>query len=101
MMPLGNSTDEEATAYHEAGHAIMGAIRDWPPLSVTIVPHGAAAGKNEFPENCRPEFRSHLGDSPEKRFYIESCILIGLAATSAHDLRFPARVRDAGDEQDE
>jgi ATP-dependent Zn protease len=95
------STDEEATAYHEAGHAVMGAIRNRLPQFVTIVPHGGLVGKNEFPEDCRPEFKSHLGDSPEKRTYIETRILIGLAGTIAHDLRFPARVHDIGDVRDE
>ena len=100
-MTPSHSTGEEATAYHEAGHAVLGAIRSRAPISVTIVPNGGAAGKNEFPDDCRPEFNRHLGNSPEKKKYIETRILIALAGTIAHDLRFPAHVRDAGDEQDE
>lgn len=93
--------DEEATAYHEAGHAVIGALRGRAPTFVTIIPDGRVAGKNEFPEDLRPEFKNHLDDSPEKRAYIETRILIELAATVAHDRRFPARVHDAGDAHDE
>jgi hypothetical protein len=95
------STDEEATAYHEAGHAVVGAVRGRAPIFVTIIPDGGAAGKNEFPEDWRPEFKGHLGGSPEKRTYIETRILIEVAGTVAHDLRFPERGRDAGDAYDE
>ena len=102
MIP-GYSTDEEATAYHEAGHAVMGAIRDQAspsslPSSPTAEPLSA---KINFPKTVGPEFKSHLGDSPEKRTYIETRILIGLAGTIAHDVRFPARVHDIGDAHDE
>ena len=101
MIP-GYSTDEEATAYHEAGHAVMGAIRNRLPQFVTIVPHGGIfVAKINFPKTVGPEFKSHLGDSPEKRTYIETRILIGLAGTIAHDVRFPARVHDIGDAHDE
>lgn len=94
-------TDEEATAQHEAGHAVMAAICDRLPTFVTIVPHGGVAGINEFPDDLVAEFKNHLYDSPEKRAYIETRILIALAGIVAHDLRFLARVRDAGDAHDE
>jgi ATP-dependent Zn protease len=100
MFP-GHSADEEATAYHEAGHAIVGAVRGRAPISVTIIRAGGASGKNEFPEDWRPEYKSHLGDSPEKRVYIETRILTGVAGTIAQDLRFPERAHDAGDAYDE
>lgn len=101
MVDCHLSDEEEATAYHEAGHAIVGAIRDrWPTL-VTIVVHGRVAGKALFPEDWRPEFKGHFGNSSEKHFYIETRILIALAGTIAHDLRFPGRDHDAGDAYDE
>jgi hypothetical protein len=100
MIP-SHSTDEEATAYHEAGHAVVGAVRGRASIFVTIVPDGGAAGKNEFSKDGPPEFKSHLGDSPEKRAYIETRILTKVAGTAAHDLRFPERAHDAGDEYDE
>lgn len=100
-MNPSHAADEEATAYHEAGHAVMGALRDRLPEFVTIVPDGGAAGRNEFPEDWRPEFKSHLFDLPEKRAYIETRILTALAGSIAHDLCSPARVSDAGDAHDE
>jgi ATP-dependent Zn protease len=100
MIPR-QSTDEEDTAYHEAGHAVVGAAGGRAPIFVTIIPDGGAAGKNEFPKDGRPEFKSHFGDSPEKRAYIETRILIEVAGTIAHDLRFPERGHDAGDANDE
>ena len=100
MIP-SHSTDEEATAYHEAGHAVVGAVRGRAPIFVSIIPDGGAAGKNEFPIDCRPEFKSHFGDSPEKRAYIEIRILTTFAGTVAHDLRFPERAHDAGGAYDE
>ena len=100
MIP-SHSADEEATAYHEAGHAVVGAVRGRAPIFVTIMPDGGASGKNEFPEDWLPEFQSHLSDSREKRAYIETRILTEVAGTVAHDLRFPGRARDAGDAYDE
>jgi hypothetical protein len=95
-----NSRELEATAYYEAGHAVVGAIRDRPPITVSVVPDGDVAGRNDFPEDWLPEFRGHFGGSPAKRAYIETRILTGVAGTIAHDLRFPGRVHDAGDVND-
>jgi hypothetical protein len=61
------------------------------------IPDGGVAGKNEFSEDWRPEYKSHYGASPEKRIYIETRILTEVAGTIAHDLRFPERGHDAGD----
>jgi ATP-dependent Zn protease len=93
-------TDEEATAYHEAGHAVVGALRNRPPDWVTIIADGGAAGKTEFPDDVRSEFKGYSGDWPEKRAYIETRILIAVAGTIAHDLRVPDRAQDAGDAYD-
>ncbi len=100
MIP-SHSDDEEATAYHEAGHAVVGAIHDRPPIFVTIIPNEGASGKNEFPDDCPPQFKNHFDESPEKRRYIETRILIRIAGTIAHDLRFPKRAHDAADAYDE
>src|ERR1700733_2214280 len=96
-----DAVDEEATAYHEAGHAVVGAIRGRAPIFVSIIPDGGVCGKNEFPKDWRPEFKNHFGDTPEKRDYIETRVLIAFASTIAHDLRFPARDHDSGDRFDE
>jgi hypothetical protein len=98
----GSIIDEEGTAYHEAGHAVVGAVRDRTPIFATIVPDaGGAAGKTEFPKDWRPEYKTHFGGSPEKRAYIETRILTSVAGTIEHDLRFAGRVHDAADAYDE
>lgn len=100
-MILDNSDDEEGTAYHEAGHAVVGAIRGRPPLYVTIIAADGASGKTEFPEDWLDEYKGHFGDSPRKHVYIETRILTGVAGTIAHDLHCPERAHDAGDKFDE
>jgi hypothetical protein len=99
MFP-SRSAEDEATAYHEAGHAVMAALRDLPPLSGSIVPAGnRVAGRTEFPD-VPPAFKNYLGTSAEKRAYIETRVLIEVAATIAHDMHTPGRVHDAGDAYD-
>ena len=49
MMP-NYSAEEEATAFHAAGHAIAGAVRDRPPLWVTVIAADGAFGKLSFPK---------------------------------------------------
>jgi hypothetical protein len=101
-MTAKDSIDEEGTAYHEAGHAVVGAVRGRPPIFATIIPDGAGAvGKTEFPDDLRPEYKTHFGNSPEKRAYIETRILTSVAGTIAHDLRFPGRAHDAADVNDD
>jgi hypothetical protein len=58
-------------------------------------------GKTEFPKDWLPEYKTHFGDSPEKRTYIETRILTSVAGTIAHDLRFPGRAHDAADANDD
>ena len=100
MIP-SHAADEEGTAYHEAGHAIVGALRCRPPCWVTIIAADGASGKTEFPDDWLPEYKRVQNHSPEKRSYIETRILIVVAGTIAHDLRFPKRVHDKGDECDD
>jgi Peptidase family M41 len=101
-MTAEDSIDEEGTAYHEAGHAVVGAVRGRAPIFATIIPDGAGAvGKTEFPKDWLPEYKTHFGDSPEKRTYIETRILTSVAGTIAHDLRFPGRAYDAADANDD
>jgi hypothetical protein len=96
-----NSSEEEATAYHEAGHAAMGCILGRPPLCVSIVPdaHGNV-GQTIFP-NDWPNFEPYSSASLKKREYIEIRVLTEVAATFANDLKFPGRSHDSGDNQDE
>ena len=95
------SAEEEATAFHEAGHAIVGAVRDRPPLWVTVIAADGASGKTEFPEDWLDEYKRVQNYSPEKRCYIETRILTVVAGTIAHDLHCPDRAHDAGDECDD
>ena len=99
MFPSSSAEDED-TAYHEAGHAVMGALRDLPPLSVSIAQAGnGVGGRTEFPD-VPPSFKNYLGTSAEKRDYVETRVLIEVAATIAHDIHMPDRVHDAGDVYD-
>jgi hypothetical protein len=101
-MIAGDGIDEEGTAYHEAGHAVVGAARGRPPISATIIPDGTGAvGKTEFPKDWLPEYKNHFGDSAKKRTYIETHILTSVAGTMTHDFRFPGRVHDAADANDD
>lgn len=95
-----HSAEDEATAYHEAGHAVMGALRGLPPCSVSINPAGNGdAGRTEFPTAPRA-FMNYLCSSPEKQAYIETRILIAVAGTIAHDIYSSDRIHDAGDAHD-
>jgi hypothetical protein len=100
-MILNHSDDEEGTAYHEAGHAVEGALCDRAPHWVTVIAVDGVAGRTEFPKDWLREYTGHSGDWPEKRLYIETRILTGVAGTIAHDMRCPERAHDAGDEYDE
>ena len=79
----------------------MGALRERPPLDISIVPDGkGAVGKTNFPDDCPPEFKNYLGTSREKQNYTETRILIEVAGTIAHDTHAPSRAHDAGDAHD-
>jgi ATP-dependent Zn protease len=80
---MGYAADEEIdTAYHEAGHAVLGCVVGRYPLSVTIVRVGAVPGKNEY-EAGVPDFaRKYLNQSREKQLYAEQRVLTGLAGTT-------------------
>lgn len=97
------SDDERrATAYHEAGHAVIGAIHNRMPTSVNIVYDARGnAGHTLFADDLPPDFKSYFNESPEKRRYIEMRVLIALAGTAAHDLLCPGREHDEGDHRDE
>ena len=101
-MNAEDSIDEEGTAYHEAGHAVVGAARGRPPISATIIPDGTGAvGKTEFPKDWLPEYKTHFGDLAKKRTYIDTRILTSVAGAIAQDLRFPDRIHDAADANDD
>ena len=88
------------TAYHEAGHAVIGALLNRPPISVTIIAIGACVGKTEFTDDFLPEYRRRMNDSAEKKEYIKTRILIAVAGSIAHEIFAPGRIPDAGDIND-
>ena len=89
---------EEDTAYHEAGHAVMGCILQTNPLWVSIVSDGAGGvGKTEFEDDWPPGGYRYLDEFEEKKKYIRIRVLIEVAGTIAHDIKFPDRDHDQGD----
>jgi ATP-dependent Zn protease len=93
----------KATAYHEAGHVVVGIIFGRDPLSSTILPDGKGQlGETKFEET--PDF-AKLGPNnwvnPKYRHYIKGRVVGQLAGTIAHDLNEPGRAHDAGDTNDE
>jgi ATP-dependent Zn protease len=95
--------ERSATAYHEAGHVVVGIIFGRDPLSSTIKPDGKGQlGKTEFDET--PDFAKRGPDSwsdQRYRYYIRGRVLGQLAGTIAHDFSEPGRAHDEGDTRDE
>jgi hypothetical protein len=97
-----NNNERKATAYHEAGHAVIGAIHGRLPTSVDIVYDARGnAGHTLFASDLPPEFKRYFNQSPEKQRHIEMRVLITLAGTAAHDILCPGRAHDEGDRRDE
>jgi ATP-dependent Zn protease len=90
----------KATAYHEAGHVVMGNVTGRNAVSVTIVRRRDVAGETVF-EKPLKIYPSRFDHSPEKKQYLRVLVLTKLAGTAAHDLLCPNRDRDEGDAQDE
>jgi peptidase M41-like protein len=89
-----------ATAYHEAGHVVMSIHLDYAPQSVSILPDvRGALGEITFPDDPESEIR-YLDTSPKRQRYLEERVMRALAGTVAHDLKFPSRRQDAGDQYD-
>jgi hypothetical protein len=100
MTNAESSNHEIETAYHEAGHAVVGCLLGRIPLFVTIVRDGPAAGKTEFDSGVPSFARGHFNQSAERRRYARQRILGELAGSIAHDLLKPGRKQDLADEVD-
>lgn len=97
-----NADERRATAYHEAGHAVMGFIFDRVPTSVDIIhDKDGNTGHTYFGDDAPNSFKRYLDTSPEKQRYLEMRVLVALAGTAAHDLMCPGREHDCGDLRDE
>src|SRR3954452_13632012 len=90
-----------ATAYHEAGHVVMGITLGFDPLSASILPDGVGIiGLTSFPTEL-PEFAGPSSNpSLKKRDYVEKRVMLKLAGTVAHDDKFPKRRHDDCDRRD-
>src|SRR5260221_14039764 len=91
-----------ATAYHEAGHVVMGVLLGCFPLSASILPDGSGmVGLTEFPKDI-PDFADVRTSNPslKKQRYVEERVMLKLAGTIAHDHKYPHRHHDDGDRKD-
>jgi len=81
----------EATAYHEAGHAVVCAMLDNGLHSATINPTDAAAGitTSIMPRNIRRKLRDEEHDDPRLAQWIEHRVIVILAGTAAQRRAFP------------
>ena len=90
------------TAYHEAGHAVMGCLLERYPEYVSIIPDGKGmVGETQFAAEVPVYAKRHLDDSPAKRQYARQRVLGELAGTITHDIKEPGRKHDPADENDE
>lgn len=91
-----------ATAYHEAGHAVIGVLVERLPLSATIEPDGTGVvGKVDFEADAPLQARRYFDDSLIKRAYARARVLGELAGSIAHDIAEPNRKRDGADDHDD
>lgn len=95
-------SEELATAYHEAGHAVVSCYYNRVPATVSIVPDGTGTlGMIDFDDFVPAQFSNYLSQEDDKKCYVEMRIVIKLAGSLAHDIIDPSRIRDEGDEYDE
>lgn len=91
-----------ATAYHEAGHAVMSILVNRIPVSATIEPDGTGVvGKVDFEADAPPQARRYFDESSVKRAYARARVLGELAGSIAHDIFEPGRQRDGADQHDD
>jgi hypothetical protein len=81
-MPNRSASQVEATAYHEAGHAVIAYMLGYRPQCVTIVPTVDTAGRIIHP-NPLDGFQVNPDSSDEARLRIESLITICFAGPIA------------------
>ena len=97
-----SEAERKATAYHEAGHAVIGVVLGRTPTAVDIVYDASGnAGHTQFAPDLPKDFKRYFNQTPEKRRYLEMRVLIALAGTAAHDFLCPGRAHDEGDNRDE
>ncbi len=70
--------NEQSTAYHEAGHAVMAIERQVPFSTVSIIPDGDSVGRvvsGDLPESFQPDIET---DARTRR-YIEIRVMVMFA----------------------
>jgi ATP-dependent Zn protease len=98
---MSDEAQRVATAYHEAGHAVMGCLLGRYPQSVDILRDTQGnAGHTRFAADYPACMKRWSDKSQEKRCYLRVRVLISFAGTVAHDLKCPGRPQDSGDQQD-
>ncbi|MDE2283365.1 MAG: hypothetical protein KGK33_01970 [Hyphomicrobiales bacterium] len=84
----------EATAYHEAGHAVIAYALGYRPQSVTIVPTRDAAG-HIVQDNPLHGFQNDIDGSDEVRLRVENFITVCFAGPITQKLHNPRSWRRA------
>jgi ATP-dependent Zn protease len=101
MTDRGGGREIIGTAYHEAGHAVMGCLVGRIPEFATVVPDGTGAvGRTQYPDDVPACARRYFDQSDEKKRYTEARVLSEIAATIAQDLKQPGRAHDMADAED-
>ncbi len=85
----------EATAYHEAGHAVIAYLLGYKPQSATIVPTVDTAGHVIIHANPLHGFQLDIDGSDEARLRVESAITICFAGPIAQKRHNPRSRRKA------
>jgi hypothetical protein len=93
-MSKRSTSQVEATAYHEAGHAVIAYVLGYRPQSVTIVPTVDTAG-HIINTNPLHGFQLEIDSSAEARLRIESLITICFAGPIAQKRYNPRSWRRA------
>jgi hypothetical protein len=93
-MKKRSKSQSEATACHEAGHAVIAYVLGYKPYSVTIVPTRDAAGHVTH-ANPLHEFQLDVDDSDEVRLHVENAITICFAGPIAQKRYNPRSWRKA------
>jgi hypothetical protein len=75
------------TAFHEAGHAVIGCLTGHVPLSVTIIADGPFVGRTEFDDP--PPFTQLKQVSDTNTRYIEARVLTELAGAPRSTFTIP------------
>jgi hypothetical protein len=93
-MILADAAERMATAYHEAGHAVMALLLGREPKGASIQRRGDVAGFVDFDKDFPASTLSYFDKSEAKRIYFEMRVMITVAGTGGpHQKNCPAAAR--------